>query len=329
MKRSTIGALLTVVVVPGMSGATAFAMSHPESRSSNPSVGRVTQASISLLDTLGPKQVSSSAVRIVTDAAAARKLFADILELPAFPQGTMHCPADFGVHYLLDFKVGPKRQMVANVDASGCQGATMDGKTYWAGSGKVAGFWRVLGQTLHLTPAQLRRPTLADLRGAGRGAAQSSDAAGATLSHRKANASNGTGTSGNAVTVYRNPNFLAQGKGAQYTSYFDGTVSVETSAQMAQEENGGHSPWKASPIYVAVYGTQNFAPDANGLTQVSNTSNKFVGMYRGAKVTYSLRSSTGNSAQVTEQGLPYSLSVGLYKPVHHNYWLIDSVQLVH
>ncbi|GMA50708.1 hypothetical protein GCM10025857_20650 [Alicyclobacillus contaminans] len=129
-----------------------------------------------------------------------------------------------------------------------------------------------------------------------------------------------------AITIYTNPNFLPQSKGQEYTSYFDGTVVVETSNQMSQEEKGGHSPWKASPVYVALYGTQNFAPDGS-IIQTSDTSKEFVGTYHGVKVTYTLLSSTGHTAKVVEKGLPFSLTIDLYKPLHHYYWLIDGVQM--
>lgn len=132
-------------------------------------------------------------------------------------------------------------------------------------------------------------------------------------------------TNDGSVTIYTNPSFMAQSRGQAYTGYFAGTVTTETSKQLAQAETGGHSPWKASPIDVAVYGTQNFAP--NGTQQMSETAKQFVGTYNGTKVTYTLTSSTKQTATVIEKGLPYGLTVHLYKPVHHRYWLIDQVTL--
>lgn len=137
---------------------------------------------------------------------------------------------------------------------------------------------------------------------------------------------NQTGAGNSIITIYHNPDFLVQSKSKQYTSYFSGLIHVETTKQMSQEEKGGHSPWRASPIYVAVYGTQNFAP-LDEIKQISDTPTLFTGKYNHAKVTYSLVSSTTNAAKVVEKGLPYSLAIDLYRPFNHHYWLIDKIQL--
>ena len=130
-----------------------------------------------------------------------------------------------------------------------------------------------------------------------------------------------------SIVIYKNLQASAQRKGGQYTSYFGGTVSTVTSKQLSQEEGGGHSPWKGSPIDVAAYGTQNFAPSSNGFQQTSETSKELVGTCNGKKVTYKLVSAMKNEAKVVERGLPYGLTVELYKPVNHTYWFIDGVQL--
>ena len=137
--------------------------------------------------------------------------------------------------------------------------------------------------------------------------------------------------SGNSVAktdimIYYNPNYLAQSNGSNYTSYFAGEVYSETSAQMSQMEAGGHSPWKADPIYVALSGTGNFAPKG-GVTQVSDSAKEFTGTYQGKKVTYRLDSITGQAATVVERGLLYGLTIELFKPKHHHYWLIYRVEL--
>lgn len=130
-----------------------------------------------------------------------------------------------------------------------------------------------------------------------------------------------------SIVIYKNPQASAQRRSGQYTSYFGGTVSTVTSKQLSQEESGGHSPWKGSPIYVAAYGTQNFTPNSKGFQQISETSKELVGTYNGKKVTYKLVSATNRQAKVVERGLLYSLTVDLYKPVNHTYWFIDGVQL--
>lgn len=138
-------------------------------------------------------------------------------------------------------------------------------------------------------------------------------------------------TSGNSVAktdimIYYNPNYLVQSNGSKYTSYFAGEVYSETSAHMSQMEAGGHSPWKADPIYVAVSGTGNFAPNGE-VTQVSDSAKEFVGTYQGKKVTYRLDSTTGQTATVVERGLSNELTIKLYKPKNHHYWLIYLVEL--
>ena len=137
--------------------------------------------------------------------------------------------------------------------------------------------------------------------------------------------------SGNSVAktdimIYYNPNYLAQSNGSNYTSYFAGEVYSETSAHMSQMEAGGHSPWKADPIYVAVSGTGNFAPKGE-VTQVSDSAKEFIGTYQGRRVTYRLVSTTEQTATVVERGLPYGLTIKLFKPMHHRYWLIYRVDL--
>lgn len=130
------------------------------------------------------------------------------------------------------------------------------------------------------------------------------------------------------IVIYNNPNFLAQIKGSIYTSYFDGEVTSETAKQLTQDEQGGHSPWRDSPLLVSVYGTQNFTPDSNGpMNQTSLTSKEFVGTYRGHEVTYTLVSSSTQTAAVVEKGLSFGMTIDLYKPLHHYYWMIDQVQI--
>ena len=170
MKRSTriIGAVLAAVLLVGIGEAAAFAASHLRPGSTVGSTRRVTAVSISLIDALGSQHPLPPVSRLITDAAVASKLYEDVLALPPFPKETMHCPADFGTDYGLDFKVGPNLLELAKVDASGCESVTMNGRTYWAGTNKGAAFWHLLGRTLHLAPAQLHRPARAYFTGAGR-----------------------------------------------------------------------------------------------------------------------------------------------------------------
>lgn len=67
--------------------------------------------------------------RTITDAAIATQLANDIQNLPAFPNGAMNCPVDFGTTYSLAFSSG--WSAVASVQ--GCQTVKLsDGRTLWA-----------------------------------------------------------------------------------------------------------------------------------------------------------------------------------------------------
>ena len=82
----------------------------------------------------------------VTDVSKVRALFEATITLPAQPQGTFNCPADFAVGYQLSFTSGATTTQFA-LDASGCEGLTgPDGFSAWALAND--GYWSLLAETL-------------------------------------------------------------------------------------------------------------------------------------------------------------------------------------
>lgn len=84
------------------------------------------------------------------DAAVAQSLAQTIKSLPPFPNGTYHCPIDFGVTYTLTFQSGSAPALSASVDAQGCQGLTITGESHarWTIGGP---FWPQVAQTFHVS----------------------------------------------------------------------------------------------------------------------------------------------------------------------------------
>ena len=86
----------------------------------------------------------------IQDKAVVKKLYEKIISLPPFPQGSIHCPNDNGVEYELTFTLASKSISKAMVRATGCQGVTMNEKTYWAIEPKGSGFRALLEHALRL-----------------------------------------------------------------------------------------------------------------------------------------------------------------------------------
>ncbi len=58
--------------------------------------------------------------KTITDPSLAQKLYADIIALPLFPNGTMNCPNDVGTAYHLNFYLGPVTVLAADYKPTGC-----------------------------------------------------------------------------------------------------------------------------------------------------------------------------------------------------------------
>jgi hypothetical protein len=73
-----------------------------------------------------------------SDGPAIAALDQTMCRLPAFPSGTFHCPADFGISYLIAFTSGARPVGTVTVTASGCPRLTGLGParspstTFWA-----------------------------------------------------------------------------------------------------------------------------------------------------------------------------------------------------
>lgn len=93
----------------------------------------------------------------VTNAETVSKLYSELKSLKTFPKGTMFCPMDWGVNYLLKFKVADRVLLTANADPSGCQEIRLsNGKRLW-GVGTDANaeaFWNTLSSSIGLSTRQ-------------------------------------------------------------------------------------------------------------------------------------------------------------------------------
>jgi hypothetical protein len=92
----------------------------------------------------------------IQNKADVKRLYEKILSLPPLPQGTIHCPDDNGVEYELTFTLASKTVSKAMVSATGCQGMTMNDKTYWAMEPKGNGFRALLEHALGLNDDEFR-----------------------------------------------------------------------------------------------------------------------------------------------------------------------------
>jgi hypothetical protein len=97
--------------------------------------------------------------RRVADPAVVQALYADIETLPPFPRGTISCPIDFGVEWVLRFYRGSEPLLTADLQAGGCGAATLEpggGRPRWTLTGSGPSLWRDLGRALNLSPRALR-----------------------------------------------------------------------------------------------------------------------------------------------------------------------------
>lgn len=87
----------------------------------------------------------------ISNSNMARKLYNDIRALKPFPNGSMSCPADFGVNYTLKFKNGSRNVLTANADPNGCREVHVStGKNVWAVNQTGQRFWTDLTKSLGL-----------------------------------------------------------------------------------------------------------------------------------------------------------------------------------
>lgn len=138
IRRSFMAMLL--VILMGFLSTAAFAQSH-HGRVGLPTRVTIARYRASIID-------HPSLQRTITNPHTVHRLFRLLSAMPPFPRGVMHCPVDFGVSYNLTFYRGSVTDMVAKVDAAGCQGATVNGQQRWAARGP---FFSVLSKTLGIS----------------------------------------------------------------------------------------------------------------------------------------------------------------------------------
>ncbi|MEC0373336.1 hypothetical protein [Paenibacillus chibensis] len=93
---------------------------------------------------------NSKFTKKIVDEKTIRELGASINHLPEFPRGIIHCPADNGVQYEMDFHNSLDDRVVL-VHATGCQQVQVNSKTYWAMEPKGNGFRALLIEKLGLS----------------------------------------------------------------------------------------------------------------------------------------------------------------------------------
>ena len=105
-----------------------------------------------VVERLDPLHQSNAAFKKnIEDEEEVKKLYDKILRLPSFPRGRFNCPSDNGVQYELTFTLASKDVSKAIVDATGCQGVTMNKKTYSTLNQKGRSFRALLEQEIGLS----------------------------------------------------------------------------------------------------------------------------------------------------------------------------------
>lgn len=92
----------------------------------------------------------------VTGQAKVTRLFNALQALPAYPSGTVSCPADFGVVYQLQFQGEESYGYIVSVQAGGCQGVSFDGTSLWTRTtANRPQFWTLFAETLGVPEIEL------------------------------------------------------------------------------------------------------------------------------------------------------------------------------
>jgi hypothetical protein len=97
-----------------------------------------------------PSRFSFPATVRVGEASAARSVARALCALPVMPKGVF-CPADLGPRYTLSFTAPARRVAQVVVDPTGCETVQGLAGTRWVA--RSPGFWRVLGDAMHLRGA--------------------------------------------------------------------------------------------------------------------------------------------------------------------------------
>ena len=85
----------------------------------------------------------------ITNANTVIALYRDIRALKPFSPEDLHCPADFGIDYRIEFISEHGLALIANADPTGCSEVQMStGKPLWAIGNKGQAFWRELAKAM-------------------------------------------------------------------------------------------------------------------------------------------------------------------------------------
>jgi hypothetical protein len=95
-------------------------------------------------------QSESEFEKSINDKKNVQEIYKKLFQLPPVPEGVFHCPADNGVQYELTFTYESKIVSTAVVSALGCQGLTMNNKSYLAREPEGKGFRALLEHVLDL-----------------------------------------------------------------------------------------------------------------------------------------------------------------------------------
>jgi hypothetical protein len=107
----------------------------------------IESANVMRTSALGSRSFTFPARVSIASKVRARAIASAICGLPSFP-GARHCPADYGIGYLVRFR-GPNLRV--SIDPSGCQTVSGAGPLRWAVT--APSFWRTLGRAMGMPAA--------------------------------------------------------------------------------------------------------------------------------------------------------------------------------
>jgi hypothetical protein len=110
--------------------------------------GLLTGMSVTRVDLFPQNQITFTFPAYVTstDGPAIGAVARSACQLPTFPSGPMHCPADFGISYLITFDSGSQFVRAITASPTGCPRVTGLGAPRW----DTASFWSRLASALNL-----------------------------------------------------------------------------------------------------------------------------------------------------------------------------------
>jgi hypothetical protein len=150
MKPSAIVAALCCLVAGGVASTTEPARARSDAASDFCAVrDSIQAANVMRTSPLGSRSFTFPARVSIATMTRARAIASAVCALPAFP-GARHCPADYGIRYLVRFREANLR---VSIDPSGCQTVSGAGPLRWATP--APSFWRTVGRAMGMPAASL------------------------------------------------------------------------------------------------------------------------------------------------------------------------------